>query len=305
MKIDPPFEANNFRTDQGSVSIRRWQLEGVQVAHAHSRFQQPGRFSWQDDRDIVHLHFALKGACSFKAERIGQTDVLQAGHHNLLYAPFGDMVVHHYDTAIETFGIQLHRDRFVQLTESASDSIRRFADGILEGKAGLLRPKWGNWDGALRQAIQSVIDNPFSGNLQRQWIWFKTIEILVLQAEALGAEDPVRVEGWSPKEQKQLDEVRELLRSRFNDPPTLPEIARAVGLNEYKLKRGFKARFGTSIFKYLTALRLEKARQLLLDSQVAVKDIAVELGYSSPQHLATAFRKQFEQSPRDYRKAKG
>lgn len=295
------FEAQNFETQHGAIKKREWNLNGVRLAHAQTVYAKKGVFRWQDDRDIVHLHFTLNGNCRFEASRLSQVDELTKGDHNLLYAPFGDMIVHNHDYNIETFGIQFEVNRFVKLADGASDSVKRFAANLLEGKARMLTPQWGKLDNALLQAIQAVIENPFSGELQRQWIWFKAIEILVLQAESLGAEAPLPSLVFTGREQSQLNDAREMLRSRLNEPPTLPEIASAIGLNEYKLKRGFKARFGTTIFRYLTQMRLEKARQLLLDSNISSKAIADELGYSSPQHLSTAFRRQFGKSPRDYR----
>jgi AraC-like DNA-binding protein len=80
-------------------------------------------------------------------------------------------------------------------------------------------------------------------------------------------------------------------------PPTLSELAKAVGINEYKLKKGFKETFGNTVFGYLADTRLELARIELFEKKKSVSQLAFELGYSSIQHFSNAFKKKFGVSP--------
>ncbi|WP_376779847.1 helix-turn-helix domain-containing protein [Sphingobacterium multivorum] len=70
-----------------------------------------------------------------------------------------------------------------------------------------------------------------------------------------------------------------------------------AGLNEYKLKRGFKEVFHQTAFSYLSDLRLELAKNQLLEGKKPVTEIAFEMGYCSLQHFSTAFKKKFAVSP--------
>ena len=80
-------------------------------------------------------------------------------------------------------------------------------------------------------------------------------------------------------------------------PPNLSEIAGTVGLNEYKLKRGFKKIFKTTVFGYLTQQRLHLAHQYLRDTEKTAAEISFDLGYASPQHFNNAFKKKFGITP--------
>jgi AraC-like DNA-binding protein len=77
---------------------------------------------------------------------------------------------------------------------------------------------------------------------------------------------------------------------------------RRVGLNEYKLKRGFRELFGTTVFAYLSEQRLALAKRMLLDTDKTAAEIAFELGYATPQHFSAAFKKRFGVSPKSMRK---
>ena len=91
--------------------------------------------------------------------------------------------------------------------------------------------------------------------------------------------------------------AREYIMNNLETPPGLSELAKIVGINEYKLKRGFKEIFGNTVFGYLSDARLEIAKNDLLESKKTVSGISSELGYSSVQHFSSAFKKKFGLSP--------
>jgi AraC-like DNA-binding protein len=70
-----------------------------------------------------------------------------------------------------------------------------------------------------------------------------------------------------------------------------------VGLNEYKLKRGFKETFNTTVFGYLADQRLNLAQQYLRDTDKTAAEISAELGYCTPQHFNNAFKRKFGFTP--------
>jgi AraC-like DNA-binding protein len=80
----------------------------------------------------------------------------------------------------------------------------------------------------------------------------------------------------------------------------LIELARQVGLNDFKLKQGFRQVFGTSAFKYLHDYRLEKARQILALGEMKVEEVALRVGFNSRSYFALAFRQKFGLNPKQY-----
>ena len=80
--------------------------------------------------------------------------------------------------------------------------------------------------------------------------------------------------------------------------PAGTELSRIAGINEFKLKRGFKEVFGQTVFGYLNDERMDLAKSDLLEKQKSITEIAFELGFSSVQHFSNAFKKKFGVSPR-------
>ncbi|HEY0714994.1 MAG TPA: AraC family transcriptional regulator [Polyangia bacterium] len=101
----------------------------------------------------------------------------------------------------------------------------------------------------------------------------------------------------STSEIERLERARRLMVERMACPPTLAELARAVGLNEFKLKAGFRTLFDNSVFGYLRVQRMERARRLLAQRDLSVTEVAARVGYENPSKFAAAFRKHFGVSP--------
>jgi len=102
------------------------------------------------------------------------------------------------------------------------------------------------------------------------------------------------------RERKLLLAARDRLLQDLTTPPTIAELAREIGLNQFKLKRGFKLLFGTSIYALFLRERMNRARQLLRQHNVG--DTAQMLGYSNVSHFSKAFQNQFGLNPGQARK---
>jgi transcriptional regulator GlxA family with amidase domain len=82
----------------------------------------------------------------------------------------------------------------------------------------------------------------------------------------------------------------------------LEQIAHTYGINEYKLKYGFKELYGTSVFRFLKQERLKKARLLIENTNTPINVIANICGYQNKAHFSKEFRNFFDLTPRMVRK---
>lgn len=96
---------------------------------------------------------------------------------------------------------------------------------------------------------------------------------------------------------------KELMRARLSEDIGLDELAAEVRLSPFHFARMFKRSVGVPPRVYLTRLRMEKACELLEQTDIPVTEIAQEVGYSSSQVLARVFIKHQRISPSDYRRA--
>ncbi|MCD2424396.1 AraC family transcriptional regulator [Niabella pedocola] len=100
-----------------------------------------------------------------------------------------------------------------------------------------------------------------------------------------------------------VHQAKEILEKYIDDkPPSLKELSRMVGINELKLKTGFRAICNTSIYKWISTQKMVKAKDLVLNTNMPIKEISMLSGYSMVCNFITAFKKQHGCSPGKLRK---
>lgn len=102
-----------------------------------------------------------------------------------------------------------------------------------------------------------------------------------------------------PADVDRLERARRILVARMAEPPSLAALAREVGVNETKLKAGFRRLFGDTVFGVLRRERMEEAHRLLRTRRYGVSEVALRVGYANPSKFAAAFRARFGLRPSD------
>lgn len=293
-------EKQTITTEEGTRISTTWQCDGIVLGHGISTFNDHVHFSGSSQRDVVRLHFGMKGDYAFSYKQLGQTYDLVGGHHNIMYSKEFDITVYNKTLVLETFGIQFPVEKFVEFTQHGSETMKRFSDAILEGKNVMLSEKWGTINWPIQLVLQQIIHCRYNEELKKIFLLSKSIELLVLCAEAYEYNSKETFIKTTADKEK-LIAVRDLVNEKVQDPPNLSQIARTVGLNEYKLKKGFKEMFNNTVFGYLAEQRLYLAQRFLLDTRKTAAEISYELGYATPQHFNNAFRRKFGVTPASVR----
>jgi AraC-like DNA-binding protein len=129
----------------------------------------------------------------------------------------------------------------------------------------------------------------------------KSLELLcevLSTADTDAADDAPAV---TDTEIRQLETARQMLLTGFSTPSRIADIARTVGMSESKLKRSFKARYGTTVFGFGLDCRMRHALHLLRARRMSVDQVAHEVGYRHQTSFSAAFREHFGFLPRSAR----
>jgi LacI family transcriptional regulator len=95
----------------------------------------------------------------------------------------------------------------------------------------------------------------------------------------------------------------QFIESHYSQSIKVSDVVSAAGISESVLECRFVRALGRTIYAAIREARLEHVRRLVSDTEVPLKQIAPETGFSSVQHMTTLFRKAFGQSPARYRKS--
>jgi AraC-like DNA-binding protein len=101
---------------------------------------------------------------------------------------------------------------------------------------------------------------------------------------------------------RRLCRARDLLASRYHLPVRLDDAAREACLSTFHFHRLYAATFGETPHEFLTRLRVDRARRLLLSGELSVTEVCLEVGYSSLGSFSYKFRSLVGRSPTEYQR---
>lgn len=97
-----------------------------------------------------------------------------------------------------------------------------------------------------------------------------------------------------------IQRVYDYILAHLEEPlPSLKELSKLFGTNEYKLKDGFRHFFKTSIYKFYTVERLKRAYLMIKQTTIPLKNIAIMNGFTDYPNFSKSFKKQFGISPNE------
>jgi transcriptional regulator GlxA family with amidase domain len=149
--------------------------------------------------------------------------------------------------------------------------------------------------------VNEIVSCSLSGLSRRVYMRGKALELLSLTVSALENDAKHRPESGlrlSRSDLAKLAEVKDLLANNLEKTWTLAELARHVGLNRTKLALGFKWQYGISIQACHRDLRLARAKELLVQGDLPITEIALSSGYAELSSFTRAFSQKFGVVPR-------
>ncbi len=145
------------------------------------------------------------------------------------------------------------------------------------------------WQPVVHSILAQIFHATPSPLAERIFIESKALELIamVLDIYQRGNERQFNI---SRTDVDKIHYARELLLRDIAKPPSLSQLARQAGTNEFTLKRGFKDLFNKPVFKYLQEMRLAKAYELFQSTNLQVNEVCDIVGYESISSFIRAFR---------------
>jgi two-component system response regulator YesN len=109
---------------------------------------------------------------------------------------------------------------------------------------------------------------------------------------------------YSAQDAKKVTQIRPAINyidANYDKPITLADIARISHLSVSRLAHIFKEQMGITIIDYLTSVRIERAKQLLLATEQSCTEICFQVGYNNQSYFSRTFKELVGMSPRQFR----
>lgn len=147
------------------------------------------------------------------------------------------------------------------------------------------------------QVLQQLVSHPYQGKLAEHYINNKIEEAHLLQYHNWSYAKTHKEINLHRKDEQALHDIRTYITQNYNKDFTIQELALKAGINQTKLKQGFKALFGTTTFKYIHDLRMQKALEMIKSNEYNIYEVAEYVGYKHSHHFSTAFKRYYGMLP--------
>ncbi len=101
-----------------------------------------------------------------------------------------------------------------------------------------------------------------------------------------------------------ISKAKNYIDTHFHDDLSLDDVSRAVDISPYYFSKLFKEETGVNFIEYLTSVRIQEAKRLLLDGERSIKDICIEIGYQDPNYFSRIFKKHTGVTPTEFKEGK-
>ncbi|MBI4829660.1 MAG: helix-turn-helix transcriptional regulator [Nitrospinae bacterium] len=143
---------------------------------------------------------------------------------------------------------------------------------------------------------KEIIASPYRGAAKQFFLESKALELLSGLAVILDQSAPREKHVITTTDRQRLNDTRDILLARYDDPPSLLELAAAAGMNHKTLNNKFRREFGVTMHEFLYDYRLEQGQRMLKAGR-SVKETASALGYRHSSAFINTYRKKFGVSP--------
>jgi AraC family transcriptional regulator, transcriptional activator of the genes for pyochelin and ferripyochelin receptors len=253
---------------------------------------------------FLELYFVLNGNLHYQMKDLGDQH-LSAGQYNIIYPPLlqtrpwleqdhGNIAI--FNIHFSTSYLQNWILPFPALTPLLEKARKRIACTFSETPA-MAGPE-------MISLIRNILDCPYTGDLRTIYLELQASSLLTIILARPGGSSTKKRTGLllTPQDIEKIEATRQYLLQNMDHPPTLVALAHKIGLNDFKLKKGYKQLYGNTLFVDFLHARMERARQLLTRTDQSIVGIAEAAGYKNVSGFSAAFKRYFGHTPGHLRK---
>ena len=314
MRADQQEELNNLlKCKDGLVQTRAIPLhdrkghvrtvmnQGIGIVDGLTHTEQPtNSWSHYNEQEFIEMNFMLEGSMYHTQGNLFKRKRLTPGYYNMLFDPFSREESELIGTGrFRHVGIHISTDRAIAFFNDYIPQLAYLAEKIQKGDAFVIHAPSNRLSPKLQYLFDTMWAQPQIAGLNRLHFESVNLELFALTCESILTSNQVPpVNTINKGDTERLYYARELLLSRLGNPPLLRELALLCGLNEFKLKKGFKQLFGKTVLTFVNDARLDAALLAIYTGEKTISEIAYEFGYSHSQHFHRAFKQRFGKTPK-------
>lgn len=98
-----------------------------------------------------------------------------------------------------------------------------------------------------------------------------------------------------------IKKAKKIILNKYQNPPSIKQLAKLCATNESKLKKDFKAHYGVTIYEMILNQKMKIAKELLKNREISINEASNLVGYKNTSSFSRAFKESFGSSPMEYK----
>jgi AraC-like DNA-binding protein len=277
------------------------QMPGMVLGNMLFHLQEPITMTHPSNGEGAESVFVLEGRATSHFSHISKPVIAENNRHTFQYSP--EFTAGHTiePGRFNVLHIGFDMDFFKSIMQSAEDkqidiicnSMERKETFIPSHEHLLMEPR-------MLDILHTIKSSPFNGLTRMLYLEAKALELFSLQLEQFSKWSTGGKNDISKADKEKLTEVYAFIEANYLLPLSLTKLSAAYGLNEFKLKKGYKSLFRITVFGHIHNLRMRKAKQLLEEGKMNISEVSDFIGYSNIPAFSAAFKKNFGYPPSTY-----
>jgi len=297
----PLTTATHVKADFGNMVFQNYCGEGFSIWYSNYDIVHETLLVGRADLPVLELHIQLANAFQNDWDGIGEK-FIKRHHYNLTYTPFvmnkvKFMKGRHY------FTFDIHfKSEYLQKLAPHFPVLDRFLNLVEKGKPADISKLDRFLSPAMVKIAFEVLNCPYKNGVADFFIEAKVIELLLMVLDDCSDEQPLGAVRLDSTDIDKFHAIKSLIEENINHPKTLSQISKEFLMNQDKLKKGFKYLFGVPVYKYMNTVRMNKAKQLVAETNLMFEEIAEQTGFADRASFDKTFKKHFKCTPAYFRK---
>ena len=278
---------------------------GIEIIEIKGSLKKPLTIKNQSNNNLLlNIIFNLRWASSYKntignIQNIDQFSCILNSQNKDQNSSFDLGINESISLFIVFIHVNIYQEKFDQINFDDDSNMTEFLRNLTKGK--YIYSK-NNYTLSLQNLILKYQQNTYLGKMRYVYQEAKATEIVLESFNQYLADFSQNNNSINKIiNSKKIESAAVLISKQLDNPGTTKEIAQSVNLSEGSLQSGFKNLFNCTVNQFIVDLRLNKAIDLLDNSEYNISEITYELGIKSKSYFSKVFKAKFGVSPLKYR----
>lgn len=293
-----------LKTKNATASFNKIIFDKIQLTFGELTLDKNTTIKVETRRNTLEMHFIVSGCGSVKYAESNVKADFSIGQHNLLYIPDKEYIIStkDEDEKYYSFRVMFNKKFAKKLISRNFPELKEMKRAIEEGCFFMLNREYRQATAEMKSIITEIINCKREGELKAMFFNSKITKLLLLQIEQfIQLNQAVNHHQVKTYDIEKIHYSKMLIDQNISKSISVIELARRSGINDFKLKSGFKEVFGNTVQGYRNEIRMLEAKKLLLNTDKSITEISSYCGYRFIQNFTKAFTQQFGVSPKNFR----